>query len=118
MGPWDAINEFQKRAQLFAEIWSQVGYPIKFHEYYRGPEAQEDAFRRGASKARFGQSPHNFGLGADYHFVTYGWNVPKEFWEYGDSLARYVGLESGLSFGDANHLQLPGWKSWKPYFLV
>lgn len=118
MGPLDAIKQFQERAQLFAQLWEQVGYPIKFHSYYRGPAEQETLYQKGASKARFGASAHNFGLGADYHFQKYGWEVPKAFWEYGDSLARYIGLETGITYGDANHIQLPGWKNWKSYFLV
>lgn len=111
-------QEFQRRVQLFAELWAQTGYPIRFHSYYRGPQEQEQAYMRGASKARFGQSAHNYYLAVDYHFDKYGWNVPKEFWEYGDKLARYIGLESGISYGDANHIQLTGWKTWKAYFLV
>lgn len=111
-------TEFAKRAQLFAQLWEAAGYPIRFHEYYRGPEAQEAAFQRGASKARFGQSAHNFYLAVDYHFDKYGWNVPKAFWEYGDELARMIGLETGILYGDANHLELSGWKTWKAYFLA
>lgn len=118
MGAAEIIKDFQQRAQLFAEIWARVGYPIKFHSYYRGEIEQNTLFEKGSTKARFGQSAHNYGLGVDYHFEHYGWNVPKDFWAFGDEIARYVGLESGVSYGDANHIQLPGWKNWKPYFLV
>jgi len=112
------IQAFIDRANLFAGIMADAGLPVRFHEYYRGEQAQNEAFARGASKARFGQSPHNFGLAADYHFDPHGWNVPKEWWQYGDRVARYIGLESGLDYGDANHIQLARWKQWKAYFLV
>lgn len=35
----------------------------------RGRADQEDAFRRGASKAHFGQSPHNYSPAAAFDFI-------------------------------------------------
>lgn len=110
--------EFIRRVELFSNAWAAEGYPVRFYQYYRGPQEQEAAYNRGASKARFGQSAHNFYLAVDYFFDKYGWDVPKEFWEYGDQLAKQFGLASGLAYGDANHIEMQGWKQWKPYFLV
>lgn len=118
MTPQEAIYDFIRRAENFAQIMANAGAPVKFHEFYRGEQDQNQAYARGASKARFGESAHNFAMGADYHFDRYGWAVPDQWWEFGDEVAKMVGLKSGLSFGDGNHLELPGWKSWKPYFLV
>jgi len=114
----DAIYDFIARATQFAELMAQAGAPVKFHDYYRDEATQNAYFARGASKARWGQSSHNFALGADYHFADHGWNVPKQWWQFGDTIARQVGLVSGIAYGDANHVELPGWRSWKPYFSV
>lgn len=113
-----AIYDFAAKAGQFQQIWLQLGYPVKFYQYYRSGQEQEAAFARGASKARAGQSAHQYYLAADYMFDKYGWDVPKEYWEYGDQIAKYVGLESGISYGDANHIQYPGWKNWKPYLIA
>jgi len=113
-----AIETFIQRAELFAGIMAANGVPVRFHSYWRGEIEQNQAYERGSSKARYGESSHNFGLGADYHFDQYGWNVPKEWWAYGDKVAKYVGLTSGIDYGDANHIELPGWKKWRVHFLT
>ncbi len=109
----DAQWDFIQRAEWWASVMAQYGVPIKWHSYYRSPAEQDELFRRGATKARGWQSPHNYGLAVDYHFEKYGWNVPGSWWKFGDDVARAAGLETGLSFGDANHLQGRGWKRWK-----
>jgi len=42
------------------------GLPFILYEGYRGKERQEAGVKRGKSKARFGQSYHNFGLAVDF----------------------------------------------------
>lgn len=109
----EAIQDFVRRAGWFAEIMAWAGAPIRWHSYFRSGQEQEELFRKGATKARAGQSAHNYGLAADYHFQDHGWNVPDSWWEYGDMVARYVGLTTGKSYGDANHIEYGGWKIWK-----
>lgn len=109
----DAQNEFLQRLSYFYYYMAYLGLPIKFHSYYRGGEEQNRLFAEKKTKARAGESSHNYGLAVDYHFQDGGWNVPKSYWQRGDMVARWVGLESGLGYDDANHIQLPGWKRWK-----
>lgn len=108
----DAQMDFLNRLEGFFQIMAWAGAPVKFHSYYRSPQEQNELYFAGKSKARAGQSAHNYGLAVDYHFDPQGWNVPKDWWEFGDQVARYVGLESGISWRDANHIQLRGWKQW------
>lgn len=109
----DAQTEFIRRLERFWQIMAQIGAPVEFHEFYRSPQRQNELYFQGKTKAKAGQSSHNWGLAVDYHFQGRGWSVPKDWWEVGDLVARYVGLESGISYQDANHIQMPGWKTWK-----
>jgi len=113
IGQEQAIRTFLERADLFAGIMYQYGVPVRFHSYLRGELEQNQLFEKGSTRARYGQSAHNYGLAADFHFDQYGWNVPKDWWEFADKVAKYVGLETGITYGDANHIQLPGWKRYK-----
>lgn len=111
----DAQQEFLRRVEAFWQIMGWAGAPVKFHSFYRSPQEQNELYQAGKSAARAYQSAHNFGLAADYHFDPQGWKVPEEWWQFGDQVARYVGLETGISWKDANHIQLPGWKLWKSF---
>lgn len=104
---------FVDSAILFADIMAQVGLPIKFHEYMRPPERQNELYSLGRTRARAWESPHQYGLAADFSFDPYGYDVPFSWWQYADKLASHLGIQSGISYGDANHIQLPGWQQWK-----
>jgi len=108
-----AQADFIQRATEFYYRMESAGGAINFHEYYRSPSQQDEYFRSGSSKAKAWESPHQYGLSADYHFQIYGWDVPASWWRYADVVANSVGLETGINWNDANHLQLPGWKQWK-----
>lgn len=117
MGPIEIVEAFVLRVDLFSKDMESAGAPIVIHEWYRGPEQQETAYKKGASKARFGSSAHNYYLAVDYHFLHYGWKVPAAWWYYGDTIARQYGLVSGVNYGDGNHIELEGWKTWKSLFV-
>jgi uncharacterized protein YcbK (DUF882 family) len=108
----DAQTRFLSKLEQFWQIMAYIGAPVEFHEYYRSPQRQNELYFQGKTKAKGGQSSHNWGLAVDFHFERHGWNVPKDWWEMADMVARYVGLESGAGYQDANHIQLPGWKQW------
>ena len=76
----EAQEKFIDGAVAIYQHLEAVGYPIRFHEYYRDREAQNRYYASGASKAKFGESPHNYGLAADYHWKDYGWDVPDSWW--------------------------------------
>lgn len=109
---YEAIKTFLERAEVFSYYMGNYVSPIKWVSFYRGMEEQYNLFLKGATKAKPGQSAHNYALALDYAFQTYGYNVPKEWWSFGDYIARSVGLETGIAYDDAGHIQLPGWKLW------
>ena len=74
------------------------GLPFILYEGYRGKERQEAGVKRGKSKARFGQSYHNYGLAVDFvgDKVVTGlnpWDNSLPWKEYGKAVE-----DSGLSW--------------------
>ena len=70
------------------------------------------------TRAKGGQSPHNFGLAADLcpvHNVTKDlwWNAPDDVWKVIADTAQEMGLVAGYYFKsihDAPHIEHPAWK--------
>lgn len=101
----------------------------------RGKAAQEEAFKKGNSKAHFGQSPHNWSpaVAVDVFPAPFSWNNAKAF----DNCARIVldvskrlkvpirwggdwNMDGNPSDGwDKPHFELHPWREWakqcKPY---
>lgn len=109
---------------------------------YRGPADQLAALERGDSRARFGQSPHNFRPALACDVVLHParvhvrphiddvevpdlWDDESEdalaTWAALDHAAERVGLDRvsfmrrGVLVTDLPHLQLPGWRSLVPH---
>lgn len=95
---------------------------FKIYETFRYNERQDHLFRKGMTKARAGQSAHNYGLAVD--FVPYvqatdafarekgvsGWNWDQSHdWDFLKKAAVKFGLEAPIKW-DRAHVQLPGWK--------
>lgn len=85
--------------------------PLRCFNIWRGKEAQNKAFAEGNSRARWGQSPHNFGLAVDLIHATEGWgkgkpnSMPKLAWEAIHVIAMEVARRKGLSFRWGGHFQ-------------
>ena len=68
------------------------------------------------TKAKGGQSPHNFGLAADLAPMKDGkiwWNAPETIWKQMADVAVKLGLTAGYyfkSFKDMPHVEMPTWK--------
>lgn len=82
---------------------------------YRGPEAQEEAFRTGTSKAHFGESPHNYALAVDFFQLTQAQGAAFSMPWYRNYLkpaCEAAGLTWGgsFSFVDGPHAELKNWK--------
>lgn len=75
------------------------------------------------TKAKGGQSPHNFGLGCDLAPMNDGkiwWNAPDAVWKQMADVAVQLGLAAGYYFKsivDKPHVESKSWKevqaSWK-----
>ena len=121
--------EFARRAkalhQQLAVCYEVHATEFKFEifETYRSAERQNSLFAKGVSKARAGQSPHNFGLAADYvPYLTQaqaialgvrpGWHWPEasdKCWIVLAKQAAKCGLVAPIRW-DKAHVEFPGWK--------
>lgn len=95
------------------------GFPFYAHCFLRSAEAQYDAFRRGASKARPGQSPHNYGCAVDIIHAKRGWDIDREQWEVIGAIGKEVARKRGIpvvwggdfqSLWDPAHWELEYWR--------
>lgn len=108
-------------AQAFTRDLKKRGYPFYIHTITRSKADQEAAFAKGVSKARFGQSPHNFGKAADIVHFGKGWNLTKKEWDVlgliGKEVARRLNLKvtwgGDWKFYDPAHWELTDWKKAK-----
>lgn len=94
---------------------------------YRGKEEQELAFTKGNSKARFGQSPHNFNPARAVDIVPYpipmkgtNWDNDSEEWNEQAELFMKIANEKNIEITwggnftklvDKPHFELKNWKS-------
>jgi len=108
-----AIQNFINKLVEFYYLMWDLGYPVIFHRYLVTPAEQDQVYKQGASRAKAWESPHQYGLAADFSHAYQGFNVGDNFWLAGQWAAWKVGLETLYRIGDKNHLQDPGWKTWK-----
>lgn len=92
--------------------------PFFVHCLYRGPEAQREVQQRGNSRARFGQSPHNWSMAIDVvHYGRY-WELTEKEWHVvgliGKDVARRRKVKmtwgGDWSFWDPAHWELSDWR--------
>ena len=82
-------------------------------ETYRSPAAQDEAYARGNSRARGGQSPHQFGMAVDYvprHGLR-GWHWPDpsaSVWAVLRREATKLGLLNVIAW-DRPHVECRCW---------
>lgn len=122
--------EFARRCQALHQNLirlyeaGEAQFRLEIFETYRSGERQDRLFAEGVSEARAGQSPHNFGLAAD--FVPYlsqaeavalgvrpGWHWPKasdKLWIVLAKQAAKAGLVAPIRW-DKPHVEFPNWKA-------
>ena len=98
-------------------------FRFEVFETYRSFWRQAELFAKGTTKARPGQSAHQFGFAVDFvPFLSQaeavalgvrpGWYWPKAEhgdWEVLSELAAQHGLRTPISW-DKPHIEFPGWK--------
>lgn len=121
------ITTLHKVIALLHETGS-LQFRAELFETYRSPERQEKLFADKVTRARGGQSPHNYGLAADFvPFLTQaqgqalnvraGWYWPPltdPFWKVFKKAATACGLVT-IAW-DGPHVEYPFWKAhrgWK-----
>lgn len=76
----DAHPDMLVFARAFLRDCHARSFPIICTEIMRDGDRQDDLFKQGFSKARAGQSAHNFGMAGDFIHWKRGWNLTPEEW--------------------------------------
>lgn len=85
---------------------------------YRGEADQNRAFANGNSKARFGQSPHNYKMAVDFVHFQRMWQLTRKEWEIIGLIGKEVARRKNIKitwggdwrFWDPAHWELADWK--------
>lgn len=88
---------------------------FRIFETYREPMDQNEAFRKGASKAKAWQSPHQYGLAADFvawiktdDGYTWSWDKHHD-WAHLKKRALECKMDCPISW-DRCHVEHPNWQ--------
>lgn len=106
---------------------ASMGIPVFAHCVVRTPEEQDRLFRLGHSKAKAGESPHQYGFAVDIVHSVFAWNLPtnpndrrfqNKCWsligEVGKQCAKLNKIDiewgGGWKFYDPAHWQIRDWR--------
>lgn len=121
------ILEFER---VFIKRMAKLGVPMFAHEVVRTAERQDDLYAQGVTKAKAGQSAHQYGCAVDIVHSVKGWGLSNKEW----ALCFHVGTEVRKALGialewggddpdindafdwDPAHWELDTWKIWKDQF--
>lgn len=123
-GAHPAILEF---ARLLIDRMAALGVPMFVAECIRTNKRQDELFALGHSRAKAGQSAHNYGCAVDIVHSTLSWNLSRKQWQLighvGQELAKQKGLAvhslvwgGGWKFYDPAHWELKTWRMEKENF--
>jgi hypothetical protein len=99
--------------------------PVYAFEMLRTEERQNKLYAEGRTKAKAGQSPHQYGMAVDIVHATKYWQMSKKEWDIIGSIGKEVarrrhinvvwggdwdGEEGRPNFWDPAHWQLANWK--------
>lgn len=118
-----AILEFERKLVKRA---FKLGIPLFAHCVQRGAQDQNRLFVQGRSKAKAGESPHNFGAAVDLIHGTKGWDLTRKQWEIighlGKELAKSLSLKiewgGDWKFYDPAHWELKNWRDIRARYLI
>ena len=98
----------------------KLGVPIFAHSVIRGSADQNRLYREGHSKARAGESPHNYGAAVDLIHGTKGWNLTRKQWAIIGHIGKELAIQAGhkvtwggdfKSLYDPAHWELTEWRA-------
>ncbi len=120
-GAQPEILEFERK---FIKNAFKLGIPLFAHSIVRGSAEQNELFRKGVSKAKAGDSAHNYGAAVDIIHGVKAWQLTKKQWlilgHLGHETARAAGIKvvwggdwkkPGEELGwDPAHWELAAWR--------
>ena len=119
--PKDLLPLVKRQADKLVKEMEMMGLPIRITEGYRSPERQNELYAQGrikpgqiVTKAKGGESLHNYGVAFDIVFRKLGYDASNDQWLAMATIAEGLGFEWGgkwNEFVDKPHLQmLKGYK--------
>lgn len=110
------ILDFER---AFIKRMAKLSVPMYCHCLFRSKADQEAAYVRGVSKARAGQSAHNYACAVDIIHSAKAWDLTKTEWaligHIGKEVAQGLGIK--LTWGgdfksiyDPAHWEITGWQ--------
>ena len=114
-GAHDEILDFER---LLVKRLRKFGVPVFAHCVWRSRHDQNALWVAGNSRAKGGQSPHNFGCAVDIIHGLHGWSIPAKSWEMIGHMGKELAASKGWkiewggdwSFFDPAHWQLANWR--------
>lgn len=102
----------------FYQELEKHGIPFYGFYFHRSHALQDKLYAKGRSKAKGGQSPHNYGLAVDMVHSTRYWDLSRDEWAMigtiGKEVARRLNIKvtwgGDWQFYDPAHWQLSNWK--------
>lgn len=97
----------------------KLGVPLFAHCVVRGEHEQNAVFVAGNSRAKWGESPHNYGCAVDLIHGTRAWSIPRKAWETIGHVGKEVSVAKGIpvtwggdfkGFWDPAHWELKNWR--------
>lgn len=110
------ILEFERH---FIRRMEKLGIPMYAHCVVRSMAEQTAVYVQGNSKAKAGQSPHNYGLAVDLVHSLHHWQLDEQCWRLLGHIGKEVALQNGLKlvwggdwkFYDPAHWEVADWRS-------
>jgi len=106
-------------ARKFVVRMENLGVPMFPHVFVRSREDQQVAFDSGVSRAKPGQSPHQYGLAVDIVHGIKAWDLSRESWALIGHIGKEIATQNGLkvvwggdfkSIWDPAHWELADWR--------
>lgn len=109
------ILEFER---VFVRYFRAMNVPMWAHTVVRSWDDQNAAYVRGVSKAKAGESAHNYGLAVDLVHGTKGWDLSKRQWDIVGHCGKEIAAKKGIKlvwggdwkFWDPAHWELTHWR--------
>lgn len=122
---WQAVVEgahpdiLEFRRCLIREMSDKHGVPMWAHNIVRTNSEQEVLFARGVTKARGGESPHNWGMAVDIVHSVKLWDMDKRSWAMIGHIGKEVAKAKSIpitwggdwKFYDPAHWELREWEA-------
>lgn len=121
LGAHPDVVKFEK---LMVRRLAALGVPMFAHCVVRTAKAQTEAYVKGHSKAKPGQSPHQYGCAVDLIHARKGWELTARQWKLIGHIGKEIVASAGLdivslawggdwSFYDPAHWEVRGWQQLK-----